>query len=132
MVQLGSIIQAMLMLPTRWTGKAAATKTGFLVMMCRLDGKTHTPREFPEKKRGEINTIQSSQAFTWKNHGDRAGVIPVTSVLWIVAWQEAVEWVQEAAARLARARLHPWTASSCAPRKPLQGAGLGRGFTFLL
>lgn len=44
---------------------------------------------------GEINTIQSSQEFTWKAHGDTARVTPATSVLWIVAWQEAVEWVQE-------------------------------------
>lgn len=49
-VQLGSIIQAMFLLPTRWTGKVAATKTGFLATMGRLDGKTHTHREFPEKK----------------------------------------------------------------------------------
>lgn len=51
MLQLGSIIQAMFMLPTRWTRKAAATKTGFLATVGRLDGKTHTHREFPEKKR---------------------------------------------------------------------------------
>lgn len=39
--------------------------------------------------------------------------------------------MQEAAARLARARLDPQTASSRALRKPRQGAGLGRGSTFL-
>lgn len=59
-------------------------------------------------------------------------MIPVTSVLWTVAWQEPAERVQEAAAHLTLARLALETASGWALRQILQGVGLGRGFTFLL
>lgn len=75
---------------------------------------------------GEINTIQSSQEFTWKAHGDTARVTPL--LLFCGLWLGRRQW--SGCRRCCTSR--PWEVRSLDSLQLSPQETYGRGFTFPL